>query len=113
MNMQLVNGSRAIHLAAQEGNDTCVRLFLDRGMPVNVQNLDGSTPLHIAAGNGRIEVVKTLIARGADARLMDQKAGLTALEVAEFKLAKEEGKYESRSDLERLVEFGRRVYGWT
>ena len=114
MNMQLVNGSRAIHLAAQEGNDTCVRIFLDRGMDINVKNLDGSTPLHTAAENGRMEVVKTLIAQGGDAGLVDQKAGLTALELAEFKLAKREDGHRGKSnpDLERLVEFGRRLYGW-
>lgn len=86
-NKKLINGSVALHLAAQANHIRCVQALLDRGQNVNVTNSDGRTALHIAADNGCVEIVQFLLERDADVTIQDSRAGMTAMDIAEFNLS--------------------------
>jgi ankyrin repeat protein len=63
-----------------EGAVEAVQLLLDRGMDVDAFNNAGNTALHGAVTRGDA-VVTLLVSRGA--RLVKNKAGLTALDLAQ------------------------------
>lgn len=50
-----------------------VRLFLVRGLHVNVADAEGLTPLHIAVWNNRPDLASMLLQRGADHRSVDSR----------------------------------------
>lgn len=105
---KLINGSEPIHLAAEAGHDTCLRVLLARGVDANVLNPKGLSPLHIAANKGRWQLIPTLISHGADPTLKDSETFLTALDVAEMVLA-ERGHgdrhiHRETSNIEKTVE---------
>ena len=85
MSATLLNGSLPIHLAAQYGRDSCVRLFLTKGVDINTMNDENRTPLHTAADNGRVDIVRFLKAEGADLGRLDQDQ-MTAFDLACFQL---------------------------
>jgi len=62
-----------------EGAVDACRMLLERGVDVNAFNTAGQTALHGAVGRGE-PVVELLVSRGAT--LIKNKAGLTALDVA-------------------------------
>jgi ankyrin repeat protein len=78
------NGSTALHLACERGQETVVRLRLDRGLAINDQQTISeeigtsrpnastpanrktkSNPLHLAAIHGHDKVIDMLLQRGA------------------------------------------------
>lgn len=97
MRKALINGSVALHLAAQANRTCCVQSLLDRGQNVNVTNNDGRTALHIAADNGCVEIVQFLLERDADVTIQDSRAGMTAMDIAEFNLC-QYGRGNSRAE---------------
>ncbi len=69
-----------IHLAAEAGFTEMVRLFLDRGVDLNLrtQGTNQVTCLHMAAAKGQPEVVELLLKAGADVNARDSN-GATPL----------------------------------
>lgn len=60
-------GYTPLHLAAINGNETCIKALITKGADINAQNsVDKSTALHYAAMHGQAEAVKKLLALGAD-----------------------------------------------
>ena len=73
-----VDGRPALFLAS----DTSVaKVFLDRGVDVNVRDSTGNTALMVAAGTGKHLLASFLIAHGADVNAVN-KGGATALSMA-------------------------------
>ncbi len=62
-------GASALHLAAQLGQLSIVRLLAGGGANVNKRSFDGSTPLHAAVSSGSLEIVQALVQAGADVQL--------------------------------------------
>nr|XP_053654673.1 putative ankyrin repeat protein RF_0381 [Cherax quadricarinatus] len=56
-----INSVTALHIAAAEGYDDCVKMLLDAGADVNCQDDDGRTPLHYAAENNNADIVQMLL----------------------------------------------------
>lgn len=55
-----------LHIAAQKGNDSIVRLLLEQGtFDCNEKDSDGRTPLMYAAMEGHEAIVRLLLAQGA------------------------------------------------
>ncbi|KAH0613918.1 uncharacterized protein H6S33_005804 [Morchella sextelata] len=61
----------AIHIAAAEGHEELVKLFLDNGAAIDVQNNLEETPLLVAVTANEQDVVKSLLLRGANINTMD------------------------------------------
>ncbi|KAL3273594.1 hypothetical protein HHI36_015026 [Cryptolaemus montrouzieri] len=80
-------GRSALHLAAQGGHGSVVRLLLGVAAPKEVDSPDGEgcTALQRAAADGHEEVIKLLLARGADADRQDNLHGNSALHEASWK----------------------------
>jgi ankyrin repeat protein len=77
-------GQRALHLAAERGNEKLVEQLLDRDDHPNAPNEpddNRQTPLHRAAWGGSLETVIVLRDRGSKADAID-KAGNMALHIA-------------------------------
>ncbi|MCJ1387554.1 hypothetical protein MMC18_000397 [Xylographa bjoerkii] len=86
LGLRLINGSLPLHLAAQHGQHSCVAVLLQKGIDVNTTNNDGRTALHTAIDHKQGVVVRTLLDAGADIMIEDSRAGMTAIDLAEFKL---------------------------
>lgn len=69
----------ALRRASMHGNETVVRLILDKGTAVNATNPMGQSALHQAAQRGQVKVAMTLLEFGADPICRD-KFGLTPLD---------------------------------
>ena len=63
------------------GKETCVRLLLDAGTPVDEPVRNGKTGLHLAAAKGHLALVKLLMEHGATSTLAS-KSGKTAVDLA-------------------------------
>ena len=61
-----------VHKAAEEGNISIIKQYLDDGWDVDANDSFDRTPLHRAAYSGQKEVAKLLIAKGADVNAKDQ-----------------------------------------
>ena len=59
-------GNMPLAVAAKEGNERPVSLFLDLKAPINARNLEGSTALFLAIEAERLAVAEILVQRGAD-----------------------------------------------
>ena len=59
------SGLSALHMAAQGNNESCARLLLHHGIPVDDVTKDLLTPLHITAHCGHFETCKFVLERGA------------------------------------------------
>lgn len=83
--------------AAQNGNNTAVRLMLRAGWPLDVWGNDGGTALHWAAFHGNAEMVREILRYKPDLTLRDSTYNGTALEWArygtEHSWKREEGDY--------------------
>lgn len=56
-----------LHLAARQGNDALVRLFLERNIAdINAETSGGETALSLAASRGRVPLVKILLDHGGN-----------------------------------------------
>jgi ankyrin repeat protein len=65
------DGRIALHFAAWRGNETVVRLLVDRGADVKAEDNNAETVLHRAASKGNEAVVRLLVDRGADVKAKD------------------------------------------
>ena|GEM_PF-2401459 len=61
-----INGSRAIHFAAEAGDISLIDFLLLHGVDIESKTSEHLTPLHWAAWNGHYELVTRLIALGAN-----------------------------------------------
>lgn len=73
----IINQS-ALHLAAQEGHETCVALLLEKITDINAKGYRDSTPLYTAAQGGKTKCVEILINAGAEVDVVNLD-GKTAL----------------------------------
>jgi ankyrin repeat protein len=79
------SGHTALCAAAWYGQESMVRLLLDRGADVNAVNRAGSTPLHAAAWSGSVALTRLFLDRGADSKVRDED-GWTPLDIARQQL---------------------------
>jgi ankyrin repeat protein len=70
--------------AAEKGNITVVKQYLDAGVDVNAKDDSGWTLLHSAAGYGHKKIAELLIAEGADVNAMGGLLEWTPLHQAAF-----------------------------
>jgi ankyrin repeat protein len=78
--IRLYDFGSTIHQAADAGDLTKVKAFIQEGIDVNT-NVHGCTPLHCAARYGHKEVAELLIAKGADVNAKDTR-GQKPIDVA-------------------------------
>ena len=64
------DGVSAIHLAALDGNLTCIDILCENGGAVDVVDSRNVTPLEYAVRSGQFDAASRLIQRGADASLV-------------------------------------------
>ncbi|KAK6491297.1 transient receptor potential cation channel [Huso huso] len=78
------SGFTPLHLAAQSGHESLVRLLLNYpGVQADAEtNLHGSTPLHLAAQNGHTAVVGLLLSKSTSQLHLKDRRGRTCLHLA-------------------------------
>ena len=82
INARAANGNEPIHLAATwRGNDSVLRLLMERGASVNSLNNYHQTPMVLATWEARVVTVLSLMHLGADPNIGDS-AGDTPLHLA-------------------------------
>eukprot|EP00033_Pygsuia_biforma_P006753 GCRY01007614.1.p1 GENE.GCRY01007614.1~~GCRY01007614.1.p1 ORF type:complete len:276 (+),score=23.74 GCRY01007614.1:129-956(+) len=67
-----------LHIAAKEGNTSCVVLLLDYGANLGAKSSLGQTPLFLAVQNGHYDIVRRLLINRASATAQDDE-GWTCL----------------------------------
>jgi ankyrin repeat protein len=67
-----VFGCTALHCAASDGHDECVKFCIEMGTNVNARANGGLTPLHVASSNGHVNVVRLLLNAGAMVEVTDR-----------------------------------------
>jgi ankyrin repeat protein len=70
-----------LHYAAYSGEESTVRMLLDKGVDINAQDKQGKTPLHYAAIAGHSKVLSILYRAGANTEIKDL-TGATPLQIA-------------------------------
>ena len=75
-------GSTPLHLAAMEGHEEIVELFLSRGVSQVINNNIKRLPLHYAAANGHSEVCEMLLRASSEQLLMKDIFGKSPLDLA-------------------------------
>jgi ankyrin repeat protein len=78
VNAAEVDGSTALHWAAQRDNAELVNLLLSSGANPKTATRYNVTPLYLACVNGNAEIIERLIRAGADANTISEE-GETAL----------------------------------
>ncbi|KAK0052365.1 cortactin-binding protein 2 [Biomphalaria pfeifferi] len=81
VNMVVKDNSTALHRAAEQDQDICLKLLVEKGAKPNCFRDDQMTPLHIAALKGYAKCVEVLLTNGAQVNLLAQKKQ-TALHLA-------------------------------
>lgn len=81
VNAPAVDGTTALHWAAQQNDVEAVELLIRGGAAVAAANRYGATPLSLAAENGNAAVIELLVKAGADASSASPE-GETALMTA-------------------------------
>ena len=71
-------GWDVIHVAAETGNKSLVKMLLDRDVDVDTLTQTGETPLHIALNRGNVSIAELLFESGADPTIQNCK-GMSAL----------------------------------
>lgn len=64
------SGCMPIHLAAENGHTSAIRLLLDSGIDIDTRTENGHTSLYIAIVNDQLETVKYLLDRGSNPDVM-------------------------------------------
>jgi len=82
VNAPQVDGTTALHWAAERDDVELAELLLTAGARVNARTREGVTPLRLAAINGSAQMLARLIKSGADANAPLTPAGDTALMLA-------------------------------
>lgn len=72
-------GNTLLHVASQNGNKRMIKIFMRRGISLDIQNLQGQTALHYLYGYGYNEVGDYLVKKGANDSIKN-KFGLTCYE---------------------------------
>lgn len=73
-----------LHWAAEQGDETSVRLLLQEGADKEAKDSFGFTPLHWAAGHGYEVVTQLLLQEGADREAQDMYGGTPLYWAAKF-----------------------------
>ena len=91
MSLTLLNGSQAIHSAANaqyelDQTGAVISTLIEAGTDVNVCNGNGRTPLHWAVERGNLAAVQTLLERGARIDIREEETNMIPLDIAKMKL---------------------------
>ena len=94
MSLTLLNGSQAIHSAANAQyvhgqTEAVISTLIEAGTDVNVCNDNGRTPLHWAGERGNLLAVQTLLERGARIDIREKETNMTPLDIAKMKFMAE------------------------
>jgi ankyrin repeat protein len=81
-NTASIDGTTALHWAAERGDLEMVRVLLQRGANVNIENRYGVTPLRASCVQGNLAVLESLLKAGADPNAVRQESGDTPLMLA-------------------------------
>jgi len=90
-NQELLNGTRCVHLATYQNNESLLNALLRSGADVNAKKKDHSTCLHIASKNGHTSLVRLLLSH--DANINETlpsgfHCGLSAVEAGNMEVVK-------------------------
>jgi ankyrin repeat protein len=77
-----------LHIAAQNGAYSMVKLLVENGANIDALNTEGKTALMFAVQSGNIRLVKYLLDAGAKIDITDTD-GLTALRMAKANFAED------------------------
>jgi ankyrin repeat protein len=73
------DGYTALHWAARNMHDKCVKYCIEMGANVNARTNSGNTPLHHASWQGQVDIVRVLLDAGAFVDVTDVKDQRTPL----------------------------------
>ncbi|KAL8830057.1 MAG: hypothetical protein Q9191_001650 [Dirinaria sp. TL-2023a] len=109
VSLTLVNGSQAIHSAANAQyalgeTGAIIRMLIDAGSDANVCNKQGRTPLHWAAERGNLSAVQTLLEKGARTDVREEKTNMTPLDIAKMQCMAQPELGLWREDSKRVLE---------
>lgn len=115
MSLTLLNGSQAIHSAANAQDEygqtgAVISTLIEAGTDVNVCNDNGRTPLHWAGERGNLFAVQTLLERGARIDMREEETDMTPLDIAKMKfMAERENSWSWKQRKQILEELEKRV----
>lgn len=115
MSLTLLNGSQAIHSAANaqyelDQTGAVISTLIEAGTDVNVCNGNGRTPLHWAVERGNLSAVQTLLERGARIDIREEETNMIPLDIAKMKfMAKSEYSFRWKDRKQILEELEKRV----
>ena len=91
VSLTLLNGSQAIHSAANAQGQTgaVISTLIEAGTDVNVCNGNGRTPLHWAVERGNLLSVQALLERGARVDISEEETNMIPLDIAKMKFMAE------------------------
>ena len=72
INKENSRGVTPLHLAAEAGHRTTVKVLLDAGANFNLSDLNEETPLHYSARAGQEDTARLLISKGANLGRVNQ-----------------------------------------
>ena len=60
-NLKDINGTKPIHMAAQNGHLECVKILINHGSRIDYEGFDGKTPFQLAVQYGHLEIFQYLM----------------------------------------------------
>lgn len=115
MSLTLLNGSQAIHSAANAQSvdgqtGAVISTLIEAGADFNVCNGNGRTPLHWAVEAGNLLAVQTLLERGARIDIREEETNMIPLDIAKMKfMAESEYSWRLKYRKQILEELEKRV----